>query len=115
MTETITVHRGATTNTGARENGPTHTVEGLFAWSNSGRSSSRYTPNSGRQESAQITAQLYVPRGADVQARDRLARANGQGYAVVGHALWGEDFPFDEYGDADLDDWVAFQVVSMTG
>lgn len=115
MTETITVNRGATNARGARETSSTHTIQGLFAWGQSGRSSGRYRANFSGQESATITAQLLVQRGTDLQARDRIMRTNGEGYAVVGNALWGEDFPLEDGYDSHLDDWVVFQVVSTTG
>lgn len=113
--ETVTVNRGATNKMAQRETNSTHTVQACFAWGQSGKSTGKYGATTTGMESAQITAQLFVARGADVQARDRLLRSNGEGYAVVGHELWGEDFFFGDGFDDDLDSLIAFQVVSTNG
>jgi hypothetical protein len=105
MTETLTVSRGATDKYAERTTTETHTVEGVFAWS-------RFTDNKrDRQESASTTVDLYVPRGSDVEARDRITRSNGETYAVVGHAMWDQDHPVTgrDFG------WMVFQLQSTNG
>lgn len=113
--ETITVNRGFTNNKSERETTSTHTAEACFAWGQSGKSTGKFGASTTGRESATITAQLFVPRGEDVQARDRLLRANGEAYAVVGHSLWGEDFALGDGYDDDLDELVVFQVASTNG
>lgn len=115
LLETITVNRGATNKMSQRETTSTHTVQACFAWGQSGKSTGKYGASTTGRESATITAQLFVPRGTDVQARDRLLRANGEAYAVVGHELWSEDFALGDGFDDDLDELVVFQVVSTNG
>lgn len=103
ITEQITVRRGATDAMSERAN-TTHTVQGIFAWS-------RHTDDTDRRESASTTVQLYVRRGADIQARDRLTRTNGEAYRVVGHSMWDQASPYTgkDFG------WKVFQLESMTG
>lgn len=87
------------------------TVQVVWSWG-AGRGSGRFkSSGSDRAESTKILADIYVPRGSDVQARDRIVRANGEKYVVVGHALWDSltAFTGHDFG------WIAFQVESMNG
>jgi hypothetical protein len=104
VTETLTVSRGATDAMGNRTTAGTHTVPGVFAWRG-------FTADRDHHDSAGTTAELYVKRDADVQARDRITRPNGQTYAVVGHAVWEQNHPITgrDFG------WKVFQVESLSG
>jgi hypothetical protein len=87
------------------------TVEALFSWG-AGRGSGRFRSSvSDRAESAKILADVYVPRGSDLQARDRIVRANGEKYVVVGHALWDQAAAFTGHNFG----WMQFQVESTNG
>lgn len=97
--ETLQVYRG----TGTGDNGTDkhgnvtraadHVVSGIFAWGSSGKGTSRFSTQNERQESATVTAQLYVPRTSDLKQRDRIKRGNGEWYVVTGHSLWDMDQP----------------------
>lgn len=104
MTETLTVSRGATDKYAQRTTTETHTVQGVFAWHG-------FTADHDRQESAKTTAELYVARGSDIQARDRITRPNGEKYAVVGHSMWDQPHPMSGHDFA----WCVFQVQSING
>ena len=56
-------------------------------------------------------AEMYVRRGADVQARDRIIRSNGEKYVVSGHSLWDQVHPHTgrDFG------WMMFQLESANG
>lgn len=110
VTETLTVSRGKTDSMSNRSN-TAHTVEGVLAWGIGSRGSGRFRFDIDRQESASVTARLYVQRGADVQARDRITRANGQAYAVVGHSLWDQQNPLTGHDFG----WMTFEIVSTDG
>lgn len=92
--ETLTVLRGATDAMSNRVVTAIGSVEAIFAWGSGARGTGRFGSVAKRDESASITANVYVPRGSDVQARDRLIRNNGEEYAVVGHPLWDQLSPF---------------------
>lgn len=113
--ESLTVYRGTTDKRSNPNKEPHGTIEGIFAWGSSGKGSALFGLNNDRAESASVTAQLYVTRGTDLKARDRVQRANGEQYAIVGHQQWGEDFPFGDGYDDDVDDLVVFQVESTNG
>lgn len=87
------------------------TVEVLFSWGIGARGQGRFGETRNRNESAVITAEMYVRRGSDVQARDRVVRANGEKYVVVGHSLWDQNSAFSgrDFG------WMGFQVQSSNG
>lgn len=103
-TETLTVERGKTDAMSNRSNIP-HTVQGFFAWGD------RFSEDYNHRESASISPKLYVRRGSDVKARDRIVRSNGQAYAVIGHSLWDQDSPLT---GRDFK-WMLFQVESTDG
>lgn len=109
-TETVTVDRGETDKTGKRTSEGTHNVEAIFGWS-SGRANTRFRSRDGRQESFSLMAEMYVRRGADVQARDRIIRSNGEKYVVSGHSLWDQVHPHTgrDFG------WMMFQLESANG
>lgn len=86
ITETLTVSRGSTDKMSKRTTDATHSVEGVFSWG-------RYRSDWDGRESAATTTELYVERGADVKARDRIARTNGEKYVVVGHPMWDQGQP----------------------
>lgn len=105
--ETVTVYRGGTDRKGNVDKEPHGTVGVAFGWGGAGIASG--FPGD-REDSAAFTAQVFVPKGADVRARDRLERANGERYAVVGHAMW-DQLGLDVFGS----EWVVFEVESMNG
>lgn len=86
--------RGATDNMSKRIEVANGTVQAVFAWGSGARGTGRFGSVNTHKESASITANVYVPRGSDVKARDRLVRANGEKYVVVGHPLWDQASPF---------------------
>lgn len=87
------------------------TVAAVWSWGIGARGQGRFSDTRTRNESATITGELYVPRGSDVKARDRVLRANGEKYVVVGHSLWDQSSPFTgrDFG------WMGFQVESTNG
>lgn len=110
-TEQVTILRGETDNMSKRnevEHGP---IAAMFSWGIGARGSGRFRDTRTRNESATISAELYVPRGSDVQPRDRIVRGNGQKYVVVGHALWDQlsGYTAHDFG------WMGFQVESTNG
>lgn len=113
-TETVTVKRGSTDKMSKRVPESEHEVGGSFWWG-AGRSTGRFSHDWDGKESASTSLFFEVARGADVQARDRLIRASGEKYVVVGHALWGEDFPLDDDFDDFIDGTVVFQLGSANG
>lgn len=106
--ETVTVFRGGTDRKGNVNKEPSGTVGVVFGWG--GASSSAGFPGD-RDESSSVSAQVYVPVGADVRSRDRLERANGERYAVIGHAMWGQPTGLNVFGS----EWAVFEVESMNG
>ncbi|AXH67816.1 head-tail adaptor [Mycobacterium phage Bromden] len=95
--ETLTVYRGATDNRGNPNKQVHGTVKGVFAWG-PGTSTNKFGRDRNfKGESSSLTAELYVKRGADLKARDRIERANGEQYSVVGHASWDQGHPFDGF------------------
>lgn len=107
----MTVHRGDTDRKGNVNKEPAGVVDVAFAWGASGRSTGRFTSSDDRQESADITSQVYVVKGTDVRARDRIERSNGERYAVIGHPLWWQPNELEVFGNV----WVVFQVEAMNG
>lgn len=103
--ESVTVYRGATDKMGNPNKASHGTVTGVFAWGSARRDKSF------RGDSHAFLAELYVLRGADLQARDRIKRANGEEYAVVGHSKWDQVHPFDDF---DFE-WMVFQLEAMNG
>lgn len=110
--ETVTVYRGGTDRKGNVDKAAAGSVAVAFAWGASGRSTGRFASSSDeRQESADITSQVFAPKGTDLRARDRIERSNGERYAVVGHPLWWQPNELEVFGDV----WVVFQVEAMNG
>lgn len=104
--EVVSVFRGDTDRKGNVNKTPVGSVQVVFAWGGPSMSSGEFD----RQESAEATSQVFVVKGADVRARDRLERANGQRFAVVGHSMW-------DQGDLEVfgQTWVCFEVEVMNG
>lgn len=105
ITETLTVHRGATDKMGNRETASTHTISGVIGWGSWSRS---------RQERAESTtgdAELYTAKGTDLRPRDRVTRTSGQTFAVVAGPLWDQPHPLTghDYG------WSVFTLEAVTG
>ena len=105
--ETVTVFRGDTDRKGNSVKEPAGTVDAVFAWGGVSRTMGEFD----RQESAEHTPEVYVRQGADVRARDRLERANGERYSVVGNALWNQLGGVEVFGDV----WKVFELESMNG
>ncbi|KPG13838.1 hypothetical protein AN911_00760 [Mycobacteroides immunogenum] len=94
--EQVSVERGATDTAGKTDKTAVNPVKGVFSWGSGSRSTGRYsTASETRAESAAISPQFYVAADADLQARDRIKRANGEKYRVSGRALWDADFGYD--------------------
>lgn len=119
-TEPVTVFRGATDSRGNVSKAPVVgaddlpvTVDVAFAWGQPGRSSvgGVSAARGGRRESAEFTPTVYAPKGSVLQARDRIERANGERYAIVGHAMWDQPGGLDVFGQS----WVCFEVESQNG
>lgn len=106
-TETVTVFRGDTDRKGNPNKTPSGTVDVVFAWGGMSLSMGRFD----RQESAENSSEVYVRRGSDLRARDRIQRANGERYAVVGHGLWDQPGGLEVFGSS----WVAFEVEAING
>lgn len=109
--ETVTVYRGETDRKGNTNKGSHGSIGVAFAWGTSGKSTGRFTSAEDRQESADITSQVYAVRGTDLRARDRIERSNGERYSVVGHPLWWQPNELEVFGSV----WVVFQVEAMNG
>lgn len=107
--ETVTVYRGGTDRKGNVSKEPSGTARVAFGWG----SASRDVKFPGeREDSADVTAQVFVPAGVDVRSRDRLQRSNGERYAVIGHAMWGgQTNTMEVFGSG----WVVFEVEAMNG
>lgn len=108
MVETLQVFRGDNDKHGNANKTPSHTIEGSFAWGSSGKGTARFSRQDERQESSTVTAQLLVPQTGDLKQRDRVQRANGEIYRVIGHAMWSEASPFG--ADPFLDEDKIYQV-----
>ncbi|ANR90489.1 hypothetical protein [Mycobacterium avium] len=109
ITETLTIYRGATDKYGEPNKQPHGAITGVLAWGTSGKSSAKFNLSNDKSgESAGVTAQLYVKRGADLKPRDRIQRTNGEQYAIVGHSLWDQASPMTgrDFG------WMTFQIES---
>lgn len=105
--ETVTVYRGDTDRKGNPNKTANGTVEVVFAWGGVSLSMGRFD----RQESAESSPEVYARLGVDLKARDRIQRANGERYAVVGPALWDQPGGVEVFGSR----WVAFQVEVVNG
>lgn len=91
--ESLSVSRGETDRFGTRATTTRHTITGVIAWGTWSRSGQEYS------ESAEGDAELFAVKGVDLRPRDRVARDNGQVFAVVAgphwtgqHPLTGRDF-----------------------
>lgn len=105
--ETVTVYRGDTDRKGNPNKTPHGSADVVFGWGGMSPSMGRFD----RQESAETSPEIFAPVGVDIRARDRIQRANGERYAVVGHALWDQPGGPEVFGCR----WVAFQVEAMNG
>lgn len=111
VTETVQVFRGDTDKYGNPNKTPHGTAQVVFAWGSGRSSGARYRPSRAKDESTVMTAEIYVQRGTDLKARDRIVRSNGEKYAVVGHQLWDQVEPLSGYDFG----WMSFQVESANG
>lgn len=102
--EKLAVVRGGNDRYGNPNKAAHGTVEGVFAWGAGRRGGFP------RADGATQSAELYVKRGSDLRAKDRVDRANGEQYAVIRPA-WDQDFPFDGY---DFD-YMVFSVELING
>lgn len=105
--ETVSVYRGDTDRKGNPVKSPTGRADVVFAWGGMTRSGGRFD----RQESAENSPQVYVVKGADVKARDRIERSNGERYAVIGHPMLDQPDELEVFGRV----WVVFDVEAMNG
>lgn len=106
--EAVTVYRGETDRKGNVTKEPHGTVDVVFAWGTASRSAGRFAD---RQEAADVTAQVYAVKGTDLRSRDRIERANGERYSVIGHPVWLGPNELEVFGDV----WVVYQVEAMNG
>lgn len=105
ITETLTVRRGETDKY-ANPNKTDHgTVQGVFSWGTVNPSESP----GGRGENVSTEAGLFVRRGTDLQAKDRVTRANGDRFTVVGGGQWDQNHPMTNRNFK----WVAYKLKSM--
>jgi hypothetical protein len=102
VTETLTVYRGDTDKYGNPNKTDHGTVLGVLSWGITQPSS----PVGGRGEGASTGAELWVAKGTDLRARDRVKRANGDTYRVVGGAQWDQNHPITNRNFA----WMVFRV-----
>lgn len=107
-TERVTVYRGATDRKGNPSKEPVGEVEVAFDW---GSGLSRANGDFDRQESAAGSPHIFVAKGCDLKARDRVERANGERYSVVGHPVWEQPHEVPVFGQV----WVVFKLESMNG
>jgi len=105
VTETLTVYRGDTDKYGNPNKQDHGTVQGVFAWG----TTQPTTPVGGRGEDVRTGAELWTPKGTDLRAKDRVKRANGDTYRVVGRAQWDQLHPST---GRDFR-WIAYQLESM--
>lgn len=110
VTETVQVFRGDTDKYGNPNKTPHGTAQVVFAWG-SGRRADRFQSSRGKDEAATVSVQLFVERGTDLKARDRIVRSNGEKYAVVGHQMWDQVEP---HGGYDFG-WMIFNAESANG
>lgn len=101
------MYRGDTDRKGNPNKIPNGSVEVVFSWGGMARSGGSFD----RQESATDSPQVFVAKGSDVRARDRLERGNGERYAVVGHPMWEQPDELDVFGQV----WVVFDVEATNG
>lgn len=106
--ETVTVYRGGTDRKGNVDKQPNGRVGVVFGWGSASIASG--FPGD-REDSTAFSAQVYVQRGADLQARDRIQRDNGERYAILGHPMWWQPNTLEVFGS----EWVVFEVESMNG
>lgn len=109
------LRRGGTNAMAERSDTPIGTVKGVLVtnWGNGfgisfrGRKGRRDT-----DETAPHSAELYVRRGVtDLRNRDRLTRADGQTYRVVGDSMWDRDHALSGSSFS----WKVYQVESLNG
>lgn len=106
-TEPLTVLRGGNDRYGNPNNAEHGTVDGVLSWG----TVSPATPEGGRGESAATSAELFVRRGTDLQARDRVTRENGQTFRVVGGGQWDRSHPMTRRNFG----WILYRLEAVTG
>ncbi|MCA2256664.1 hypothetical protein JF710_26105 [Mycobacterium intracellulare] len=111
ITESVEVYRGDTDKYGNPTKALHGTVSGVFAWGTGSSSYRAFPDRAGKRESTRAIADLYVPRGTDLKTRDRVKRANGDEYAVVGRPLWDQPHPMTGHNFS----WMVFQVEAISG
>lgn len=105
--ETVFLFRGDTDRKGNAVKDAVGTVDVLIAWAQRSASSGRFD----RAESAVVAPEMYVPKGSDVRARDRIERSNGERFAVVGRPVWDGPSEVEVFGGA----WMVFHLESING
>lgn len=111
ISESVTVYRGDTDKYGNPTKAPHGSVSGVFAWGTGSSSYRAFPDHAGKRESTRAIADLYVPRGTDLTARDRIKRANRDEYVVVGNPLWDQPHPVTGHNFG----WMVFQVEAISG
>jgi hypothetical protein len=106
--ESVTVFRGGIDRKGNVSKEPVGEVEVAFDW---GSGLSRSMGDFDRAESASGAPHVFVAKGADLKARDRIERGNGERYSVVGHPVWEQPHEVPVFGQV----WVVFKLESMNG
>jgi hypothetical protein len=108
-TETLTVYRGGTDKLGNKNRAEHGTIQGVFAWGQ-GTSTSNYSDiGDFKGEATNFTAQVFVKRGTDLKNRDRVKRANGDEYRVIGDVSWDQLQPQTGHDFG----WAVFQMEAM--
>ena len=106
--ESVTVYRGGTDRKGNVSKESVGEVEVAFDW---GSGMSRSFGDFDRADSATSAPHVYVYKGTDLRARDRIQRGNGERYSVVGHPVWEQPHEVSVFGNV----WVCFKLESMNG
>lgn len=105
--ETVTVYRGETDRKGNATKSAAGSVGVVFSWS----AASMNQGDFGRRESSDSSPEVFTPRGADLRARDRIERSNGERYAVLGHPMWWQPGGVEVFGS----EWIVFKVEAING
>ncbi|WP_349269159.1 hypothetical protein MPNTM1_04609 [Mycolicibacterium parafortuitum] len=105
ITETFTVHRGDTDRFGNASKEPAGTVDGALGWGTATRNTGE------RAESAATRAELFVAKGSDLKPRDRVTRASGQSFAVIGGPYYDQLHPMTGFNFG----WTVYQLDAVTG
>ncbi|RUP29750.1 MAG: hypothetical protein EKK51_18805 [Mycolicibacterium sp.] len=106
VTETLSVYRGDTDKYGNADKQLNGTIQGVVSWGQYARNGEKM-----RAESASVSVELFVKRGTDLKPRDRVVRADGQVFMVVGGSMWDQLHPMTGFDFG----WTAYRLDAVTG